>query len=119
VEKVKGFTTLFDLREDDWKLEVENVVKDYFLNKSAKVLSIYFEDVTLAASLDFPTVPVKDMTYFLKDSTEIITPENFCEAITFGTTGDNIEGTILTVLEYVYAPTFFSETSWPDNILYM
>jgi dynein heavy chain len=118
VKKVKGFTTLFDLHDDDWNLDVEIVVKAFFLNKSAEVLSIYFADVTLTASLGFPTVPVKDMTYFLKDSADVITPENFYEVITFGTTNDNIEGTMLSVLEHVYAPVFFNETSWPDSILY-
>jgi hypothetical protein len=57
------------------------------------------------------------MTYFLKDSSDIITSENFYEVITFGTINDNIEGTMLNVLEHVYAPIFFSETSWPDSIL--
>jgi dynein heavy chain len=119
MEKVKGFTTLFDLRDDDWNLDVEIVIKDFFLNKSAGVLSIYFADVTLTASLGFPTVPVKDMTYFLKDPADVITPENFYEVITFGTTNDNIEGTMLNVLECVYAPIFFSEISWPNSILYL
>lgn len=119
VEKVKGFTTLYDLREDDWNEDVKKVIIEYFLNKSAAVLSIYFDDSTLAAALGFPAVPVKDMTYFLKDdSTDIITPENFCEVVTFGTTNDSIEGTMLSVLQNVYAPHFFNETSWPASILF-
>jgi dynein heavy chain len=117
VEKVKGFTTLFDLRDDDWNLDVEIIIRDFFLDKSAEVLGIYFADVTLTAFLGFPTVPIKDMTYFFKDSPDIITPENFHEVVTFGTTSDNIEGTMLNVLEHVYAPIFFNETSWPDSIL--
>jgi hypothetical protein len=118
VEKVKSFTTLFDLRDDDWSPDVQNVIKDYFLNKSAEVLSIYFDGITLKAELGFPTVPVKDMTYFLKDATDNVSPENFNEVITFGTTNDSIEGTMLSVVEHVYAPIFFIETSWPESILY-
>jgi dynein heavy chain len=118
VEKVKSFTTVFDLRDDDWTSDVQNVIKDYFLNRSAEVLSIYFDDITLKAALGFPTVPVKDMTYFLKDCTDTVSPENFNEIITFGTTNDSIEGTMLSVVEHVYAPVFFNETSWPESILY-
>jgi dynein heavy chain len=117
VGKVKDFTTLFDLRDDDWNVDVETVIRDFFTNKSAEVLSIYFAGITLAAYLGFPALPVKDMTYFLKDPACAITPENFHEVITFGTVNDNIEGTMLNVLQNVYATIFFSETSWPDSIL--
>jgi dynein heavy chain len=117
VEKVKSFTTLFDLHDGDWTSDIQNIIKDYFLNMSAEVLSIYFDNITLKASLGFPTVPVNDMTYFLKDPTDTVSPENFTEVITFGTTNDCIEGAMLSVVEHVYAPIFFSETSWPGNIL--
>ncbi|XP_069686166.1 uncharacterized protein [Periplaneta americana] len=116
VDKVKRFTTLFDLREDDWTLEVEDVIKEYFMTKNAEVLSIYFDNLTLMASLGFPAVPIKDMTYFLKEPTDVITPDNFYEVITFGTTNDNVESTMLNILQHVYAPVFFNETTWPDNV---
>jgi len=88
------------------------------LNKSAEVLSIYFDGITLKAVLGFPTVPVQDITYFLKDATDAVNPENFNEVVTFGTTNDSIEGTMLSVVEHVYAPILFNEKSWPESILY-
>lgn len=118
MEKVKSFTTLFDLRDDDWTPDVQNVIRDYFLNKSAEVLSIYFDGITLKAALGFPTIPVQDMTFFLKDATDTVSPENFNEVITFGTTNDSIEGTMLSVVERVYAAILFNETSWPESILH-
>jgi len=118
VEKVKSFTTLFDLHDDDWTPDVQNVIKDYFLNKSAEVLSIYFDGITLKAALGFPSVPVQDMTYFLKDAIDTVSPESFNEVITFGTTNDSIEGTMLSVVEHVYAPILSNEKSWPESILY-
>lgn len=119
MREVKHYATLIDVHEDDWNADVENVIKDYFLSKSAWILSIYFDDVTLAASLGSPTVPVKYLMYFVKDPTDFITPENFYEVVTFGTAPDSIAGAMLDVLQHVFAPRYFMNTSWPSGILYL
>lgn len=119
MREVKHYATLTDVQNDVWNVNVENVIKDYFLSKSAWVLSIYPDDITLAAELGPPTVPVKYLIYFMKDPTDVITPENFCEFVTFGTATDSIEGAMLDVLQYVYSPRYFMNTSWPNGILYV
>lgn len=58
------------------------------------------------------------MTYFLKDAIDTVSPESFNEVITFGTTNDSIEGTMLSAVEHVYAPILSNEKSWPESILY-
>lgn len=35
----------------------------------------------------------------------------------FGTVDTTVEGSLLAVLENVYAPVFFNATTWPDSIL--
>ncbi|PSN33633.1 hypothetical protein C0J52_14259 [Blattella germanica] len=118
VRRVKDFTTLFDLREEDWTADVEAVIKSYFTDKKEeRILCVYFENLTLSAAFEFPSTAVTDLTYFIKDTPDHITAETFGDMVSFGTTNDSVEGTILTVLEYVYAPLFFAETSWPDSIL--
>ena len=117
MQRVKDFTTLFDLRDEDWTPETEESIKSYFLTKTAIVLSIFYDNIVLTATFGFPTKPVKDLTYFLKDSTEVTTAENFSDTMMFGTTNESIEGSILSVLENIYAPIFFSEKTWPDSIL--
>ncbi|KAJ9574122.1 hypothetical protein L9F63_008536 [Diploptera punctata] len=117
VQRVKDFTMLFDLRDEDWTPETVETIKLYFSTKTDTVLSVFFDNVTLKATFGFPSQPVKDLTYFLKDSTDRITAENFSDTMMFGTTNESIEGSILSVLENIYAPIFFDETTWPDSIL--
>ena len=119
MERVKACTTLFDLRDEDWNPETENVVKSYFITKTVNLLSIFFENITLKAIFGFPAFPVKDLTYFLKNSTEHITAENFSDSILFGTMNESVDGSILSVLENIYASSFFSETTGTDSILYI
>nr|CAD7438230.1 unnamed protein product [Timema bartmani] len=117
VTKVKKFTTLFDLQEIDWNEDVYKVIRDFFINPTECILTIFFDEDKLSAKLGFPSKPAHDMTYFMKEPTDSITPTNFYKVINFGTIGPHVEGSILNVMENVYAPMFFNSTSWPDSIL--
>nr|CAD7392463.1 unnamed protein product [Timema cristinae] len=117
VTKVKKFTTLFDLQEIDWNEDVYKVIRDFFINPTECILTIFFDEDKLSAKLGFPSKPAHDMTYFMKEPTDSITPTNFYKVINFGTIGPHVEGSILNVMENVYAPMFFNTTSWPDSIL--
>ncbi|KAE8744396.1 hypothetical protein FOCC_FOCC009000 [Frankliniella occidentalis] len=116
VGKIKRCTTLFDLAEEDWNDEVYSVIKDYFELPGTEVLSIYFNDLKLEATLHIPTSPIRDLTYFIKDSNDIVTVENFHDFVMFGTMDTTVEGSLLAVLENVYAPVFFNTTTWPDSV---
>ncbi|CAB0007849.1 unnamed protein product [Nesidiocoris tenuis] len=51
---IKNVTTLFDLQEEDWNMDCEYVIEK-FLNKSDQpILTIYFDQDDLKASLGFP-----------------------------------------------------------------
>nr|CAD7395750.1 unnamed protein product [Timema poppensis] len=117
VTKVKKFTTLFDLQEIDWNEDVYKVIRDFFINPTECILTIFFDEDKLSAKLGFPSKPAHDMSYFMKEPTDSITPTNFYKVINFGTIGPHVEGSILNVMENVYAPMFFNSTSWPDSIL--
>lgn len=53
----------------------------------------------------------------LQDADTIVTIENFYDSVMFGTLDTTVEGSLLAVLENVYAPVFFNATTWPDSIL--
>lgn len=53
----------------------------------------------------------------LQEADDIINVENFHETVMFGTVDTTVEGSLLSVLENVYAPIFFNATTWPDSIL--
>ncbi|XP_034231069.1 dynein heavy chain 2, axonemal [Thrips palmi] len=115
-KKIKRCTTLFDLEEEDWTDEVYTVIREYFELPGTEVLSIYFNDLKLEATLTIPMSPIRDLTYFIKDADKIVSVENFHDIVMFGTLDTTVEGSLLAVLENVYAPVFFNATSWPDSV---
>lgn len=117
VKYIKKMTTLYDLEDTDWNESHFEIIKSFIFNTDQIVLTVYFYGDDLRCSLDFPTTPISDLTYFIRKPFDILTPENFHDNITFGTVNDSIEGSLLKVLENVYAPIFFNITSWPDSIL--
>ncbi|KAJ1520022.1 hypothetical protein ONE63_004252 [Megalurothrips usitatus] len=116
IRKIKRCTTLFDLMEEDWNDEVCSVIRSFFELPGSEVLSIYFNDVKLEATLSIPTSPIRDLTYFIKEPEDIISVENFHDIVMFGTVDTTVEGSLLAVLENVYAPVFFNTTTWPDSV---
>lgn len=114
---IKAMTTLYDLRESDWKENHDVVIREFFLNPKKMILTVYFDGNDLECLLDFPDTSYVDLTYFLRDPMEIFEVETFHDKITFGTVHDNVEGSILKVIENVYAQVFFHIKTWPDSIL--
>lgn len=46
------------------------------------------------------------------------TVQNFHDEIIFGTINFSMDGSLLHVIENVYAPALLSAQNWPDSILY-
>lgn len=117
VSFVKRMTTLYDLRPTDWNEQTDDAIRTYFLEPSNQVLCVYFGGNTLVAVNGFPNEVYEDLTYFIRDNhKEIFRVDNFHDNITFGTINGTVEGTLLELLENVYAPIFFNAKSWPDSV---
>lgn len=112
---IKNLTTLYDLRPDDWREENYEVIKQFFLTPTEPLLTIYFLNDELSCQLGTPARPVMDLTYFLRQPLEIYDVNTFFDTINFGTMDDNIEGSILNIVENVYAPIFFKSNHWPES----
>lgn len=121
MEKIKRFTTLFDLRTEDFDYEVVDVIKKFITEPNEVVLTIFYDEDNLTALLGFPEVEFDDLMYFLKEEEEgevkMLTPENFSTSVLFGTIDAPVEGSILRLMESLFAPLFLNTTSWPDSIL--
>lgn len=114
----KEMTTLYDLRDEDWTEENERTIREFFIDITMPMLLIYFINDDLQVTDNFPDEPVIDLAYFIREPKEIFDVESFHDSVTFGSAHDNVEGTILNVMENVYAPIFVNITTWPDSILY-
>lgn len=111
-------TTLYDLREEDWREENYDVIREFLLNPKHPLLIVFFDDDVLCCLLDIPETAFVDMTYFLRESPDyIFDVETFHDNITFGTIHEDIEGSLLRIILYIYAPYFLQIESWPDSIL--
>lgn len=112
---IMKFTTLFDLRDEDWTDETRQGIEDWLLEPRAPILCIYFRGDKLKATSDVPIAPVYDLTYFIRQLDFVFKAETFHEDIVFGTFVDSVESNMIAILEMVYAPYFFEITTWPDS----
>ncbi|KAG7190744.1 hypothetical protein KM043_006816 [Ampulex compressa] len=112
-------TTLRGLRSGDWTDHCHSKIQEFFYNPSEPVLCIYYVNSTLMAELSFPTIPVYELAYFVREPNEVLRSENFREDILFGTVNDKVEGQILNVTQNILTPIFFKIETWPDSILFI
>ncbi|KAK4876213.1 hypothetical protein RN001_012635 [Aquatica leii] len=116
VSVIKCMTTLYDLRESDWTAAAEDKIKEFLIYLSIPIIIIYFEKDVLTVNTTFPSEPVLDLTFFIREPKQRFELENIHDLIMFGTVHENIEGTILSVLENVFSPVFIQVTTWPDSV---
>lgn len=95
-----------------------SVIKRFFEDPANVLLTVFYDDDKLSAQLGFPLVPVQDLTYFVREPYEILTPDNFHDSIMCGTVNECADGTILNTVENAFVPVFLNINSWPDSILY-
>lgn len=113
----KSITTLYDLRETDWNESNEGAIRNYVLTPSETVLVLYFDEDDLKADFLFPKVPFVDLFYFIRKPGYVFQVETFHENAAFGNVHENVEWSILNVVENVFAPIALSVADWPDSIL--
>lgn len=110
-------TTLRGLRNKYWTDENSEDIRTFFRKSKLTILAIFFEGRQLTCSFDFPTYPVQEFTYFIKQFGQAFTPVNFQDEIIFGTISQPLEAMVLNLLENFFFPTLSSETTLPENIL--
>lgn len=108
-------TILFDLRDEDWNDENLDVIRKWLMHVKELMLTIFYDGNKLTAHFSFPFVPIYDVTYFMREPNHIFTVDGFHDEIMFGTLHEDVEGSLLRVLETVYAPMFFN-MDLSDNI---
>lgn len=113
---VQRMTNIFALDEADWTNECREMIKNWFLNTSELMLTIFYDGDCLTACLAFPLAPVFDLTYYLREPNQIFTLDGFHDEVIFETLHEDVDGSILNVLHKVYAPIFFAATDLNSNV---
>lgn len=116
VSMLKRMVFLGGIHEDDWTELCNEVIQTWFLDTNHHILIVYFSPKQqLTASLVYPKEPVLEIVYFLREPNHIFSIDNFHDDVTFGQINDDVDGTLLLLMEHLYTPIFFHKTDWSDT----
>lgn len=80
-------------------------------------LFVYFDNGYLCASSGVPTGPVSQLTYFIREEVmHVFTVDGFHDEVTFGTIHENVDETILMLLNCIYIPRILKDNRWTEHI---
>lgn len=108
-------SVLYMLDTNHWTDACTTVIRSWLLSQNHVLLAVFYDGDRLTASLEIPDVPVYDFMYFLKEPNTKFTVDNFHDDVTFGKVCEDVEGTLLTLMEKVYAPLVMNLDSWATN----
>lgn len=104
------------IKPDDWTEQNKDIICTWFLDTSHIILVVYFSPKNqLIVSLTYPTEPVLEIVYFLREPNYIFSIDNFHDGVTFGHIDDDVDGTLLLLMENLYIPMFFQKTDWSET----
>ncbi|XP_031626211.1 dynein heavy chain 2, axonemal [Contarinia nasturtii] len=116
IAALKRMVFLNGIKESDWNDECDEVIQTWFMDTNHLILIVFFSPIQrLAVSLSYPTEPVLEIVYFLRNPDHIFTLDNFHDDVTFGQINDDVDGTFLLLMEKLYTPIFFHKTDWSDT----
>ena len=101
-----------------WKPEHNSKLSKFVSDTMEQLVVVYVDDQSgLTVCSYLPPHTVKQLAYFVREESAIVTANNFHEVVQFGSIhGGHVDG-LLRTLHGLYAPTFFEDTTWPDSIL--
>ena len=117
IQLVKDCTVLSDLTPEMWSIDHANQISTFLTNPSYQLLLVYIDQqsgLTLCNAV--PSSPVNQFAYFIRHD-RTVTVDNFHKAFQFGTVQGPHVDTLLRIMHALYAPAFFSNSTWPDSIL--
>ena len=134
---MKDRAILSGLTPDMWKPEHDQTIENFFspprtddtkdnatstaLNQQSRFLLAIFVDPQMGLVVDgaIPPQPVEEICYFIKrDNGAEITGQNVENEVQYGTVRTGHIESLLRLMQSIYAPLFFDNTSWPDSILF-
>lgn len=117
VEYIQRMTVLYSLNQRDWNEQSLDDIRRWLLEVGEPLLTIFYRGNTLTSLLGFPTEPVDDISYFMRNEpNEIFTVEGFHDEIHFGTVHSDVDGCLMYLLERFFAPLFRSYKEWNDTV---
>lgn len=116
VAVLKRMVFLSGIGPDDWTEQCDEIIRTWFLDTGHLMLIVYFSPKhRLTVSLAYPSEPVLEVVYFLREPNHIFSIDNFHDDVTFGQMNDDVDGTLLLLMENLYTSIFFHKTDWSET----
>lgn len=116
VNYLQKMVFLNGIKESDWTEICDDMIRSWFLDTNQPILIVYFSPKQqLTVSFTYPTEPVLEIVYFLREPNHIFSLDNFHDDVTFGQIDDDVDGTFLLLMEKLYTPIFFHKIDWSDS----
>ncbi|CRK93545.1 CLUMA_CG007078, isoform A [Clunio marinus] len=114
---IQQIATCYDLSEDDISESFTENATKWLMDVMETTLFVYFDRGYLCASSGVPTCTVNQITYFIRDEPlHVFSIEGFHDEISFGTFHENVEETILALINCIYGPLILQDKRWDDNV---
>lgn len=114
---IQQIVTCYDLTEDDINDSYLENTTNWLMDVLETTLFVYFDQGFLCASPACPISPVTQLTYFIREEPgHVFSLERFHDEITFGTFQENVEETILALMNCIYAPLILKDKRWDENV---
>ncbi|KAM4844901.1 dynein axonemal heavy chain 2 isoform 2-T2 [Thomomys bottae] len=108
---------LTGLERFEWTNEHNSILEHFAEDPTESILTVYIDPYFgLKLELGMPVQTQNQLVYFIRQSPVPITPENFRSIVQFGTVRGPYIPALLRLLNGVYVPQIFANTTWPESI---
>uniref|UniRef100_A0A8C6W7X2 Dynein axonemal heavy chain 2 n=1 Tax=Nannospalax galili TaxID=1026970 RepID=A0A8C6W7X2_NANGA len=108
---------LTGLADAVWTQEHDAILEHFAQDPVKSILTIFVDPVLgLKLELGMPVQTQNQIVYFIRQALVPITPENFEATVQYGTVRGSYIPALLRLLNGVYVPQIFVNTTWPESI---
>ncbi|KFM60984.1 Dynein heavy chain 2, axonemal, partial [Stegodyphus mimosarum] len=116
VENLKSMITLGQNVEKCWNEEHEQLLWQYVIDPESNLFVCYFFETCLVVKCSIPDVPVLELFYFIKISTEKLTSENYNIKLICGRAVSSYFESLCELLCIMYLPIISKHLELPKYI---
>ncbi|KAB1265173.1 Dynein heavy chain 2; axonemal, partial [Camelus dromedarius] len=100
-----------------WTEEHDAILEHFAQDPSEPIVTIFIDScLGLKLDLGMPVQTQNQIVYFIRRAPVPITPDNFEATVQFGTVRGSYIPALLRLLNGVFAPQIFTNTTWPESI---
>ena len=103
-----------------WTSEHYDYIEEFFKMENPFRLLVIFVDTQMGLVLDnkIPSHTVEEICYFIRKEGVALDSSNIDKEVQYGSVKSGHIESLLRLMQSIYAPLFFENTSWPDSILF-